>query len=614
MTTSSTITGAYWGNGVAFMLTGGQEGLPLEINGGGDIWTVAFAANGEYIVGSGSDGLGVWRVEDGKRMATMAAGDVNCLAVSKDGRWIAGDANVWDAKTFEKVFTHRPREEEDLDDILAVDFSPDSTRLVALKNQIATVWDIAARNKVLTLHSKGWMRAAKYSSQGDRIATATRESVRVWDSNDGHLLVDIPVKVSPLFNTGLIWSNNHLFVVSDSTITQLEASTGSTVSKLSVADTNDISSIALPKHGEFIAYSTIDTVTFWDPSTHAQLGLIQHPQTIHSIAHSPDDRFLAIVGLGGKITIRSLSRITVSVVLLQVLVVLNNSLVPLLFPNWIQSHYPVYITPSRNLSFRSTTLRSIHGSTISSTTRTRYSPQRSSNLRIQTIIYSLVELSSELVRDSGTQRSSTPKRCSLHCSHIHEADLNLHKAIKIQPSVIGYIAKSVALVGNGERHEGYRTCDIAFGRFHSSHVTFLLLVKVCTFPAYFPLSCSYLVGYHRVYGWAASRCDITRRRPHRYGPLQLNLLYSSGTCKRSATRRISPLTFPAGIYVSSPWKLAHGAQRLRRCDTIVRACTSPNPTLLGRTALGDLIGKFPNGCIVTYRSCSPTLTDIRMEL
>ena len=53
------------------------------------------------------------------------------------------------------------------------------------------------------------------------------------------------------------------------------------------------------------------------------------------------------------------------------------------------------------------------------------------------------------------------------------------KAIEIQPSVIGYIAKSVALVGNGERHEGYRACDIAFERFHSSHVSFLLLVKVC---------------------------------------------------------------------------------------------------------------------------------------
>ena len=57
------------------------------------------------------------------------------------------------------------------------------------------------------------------------------------------------------------------------------------------------------------------------------------------------------------------------------------------------------------------------------------------------------------------------------------------KAIKIQPSVIGYIAKSVALVGNGERHKGYRVCDIAFEHFHSSHVSFLLLVKVSNFFA-----------------------------------------------------------------------------------------------------------------------------------
>ena len=53
------------------------------------------------------------------------------------------------------------------------------------------------------------------------------------------------------------------------------------------------------------------------------------------------------------------------------------------------------------------------------------------------------------------------------------------KAIKIQPPVIGYIAKSVAHVGKGEKNKAYRACDIAFERFHSSHVSFLLLVKVC---------------------------------------------------------------------------------------------------------------------------------------
>jgi hypothetical protein len=67
------------------------------------------------------------------------------------------------------------------------------------------------------------------------------------------------------------------------------------------------------------------------------------------------------------------------------------------------------------------------------------------------------------------------------------------------------------------------------------------------------------------------------------------------------------LIFPAVIYVSSPWKLAHGAQRLRGCNTIVRACTSPNATRWGPTALGGLVGKLPNGCIATYRNRSPTV-------
>ena len=52
------------------------------------------------------------------------------------------------------------------------------------------------------------------------------------------------------------------------------------------------------------------------------------------------------------------------------------------------------------------------------------------------------------------------------------------KSINIQPSLIGYIAKGVALVGNGEKHKAYRACDIALERFHSTHVTFLLLIKV----------------------------------------------------------------------------------------------------------------------------------------
>ena len=182
----------------------------------------------------------------------------------------------------------------------------------------------------------------------------------------------IPVKVTTLFNAGLLWSNNHLFVVSDGTIKQFEASTGSTVSEWPVPDTNGSSCIALPQHGQFIAYSTNDTVTFWDTSTHTRVGLIQHTQSIRSIALSPDDRSLAIGGNSAKITIRNLSRITVGTVFLCIMTHMNNLLVPLVFPNRIQFHCLVYILLYRNLSFKSTTLRSIHGSTISSRTRRHY--------------------------------------------------------------------------------------------------------------------------------------------------------------------------------------------------------------------------------------------------
>jgi WD40 repeat protein len=358
------------------MLTAGQECSPLiEIGDGGYTRAVAFTANGEYIVGGGHDGLGVWRVEDGKQMATMAVGDVRCLTVSKDGKWIAGgtdDAHVfvWDATTFEQVFSHK-------NDgfILTVDFSPDSTRLLVAQNDYRTgpsVWDVATRQKVLTLQRSN--QVAKYSPQGDRIATDSfrAEAVRVCDSNDGRLLVDIPVTVASSFGTSLLWLNNYLFVVSGSTIKQLEASTGSTVSEWRVPSGNLNSCIALPKHGKFIAYSTQDTVTFWDTSTHAQLGLVQHSRAILSIALSPDDRLLAIGGYSANITIKSLSCILVSIVFLWIMADLNNFLVPLVFPNRIQSKRLFHIPPCRNLTFRSTTLRSTHGSTISSRMQRRY--------------------------------------------------------------------------------------------------------------------------------------------------------------------------------------------------------------------------------------------------
>jgi len=199
-------------------------------------------------------------------------------------------------------------------DINGVDFSPNSAHLVvASRNRTATIRDTSAGWRVInTLYHDDRVTAAKYSPRGDRIATATPRSVRVYNSLDGRLLIDIKANVIPWYNTGLLWFNDHLFLVSDNRIKQINASTGSAVSEWPAPDTKHSSCITLSQHGKFIAYSTDRTVVFWDLLTKNQLGIIQHAQNIRSIALSAD-QLIALAGEGGKV-IKRLSRITASIV------------------------------------------------------------------------------------------------------------------------------------------------------------------------------------------------------------------------------------------------------------------------------------------------------------
>ena len=206
---------------------------------------------------------------------------------------------MWDTETYETVWKH-----DDSWTIEAVDFSPDSTQLVSgSRNRTAIIWDVASGMKIRALQHNNWAIAAKFSSDGDRIATATSQSVQVWDSKNGHLLVDIPVTVPSLYNNGLRWFNNHIFVVSGSKIKQLDASTGSMVSASAwpVPNSDIHSCIVIPRYGKFIACSTSRSVTFWDTSTYSYIGLVEHTEDIRSIALSPDNSSFAIGGCDGTI-------------------------------------------------------------------------------------------------------------------------------------------------------------------------------------------------------------------------------------------------------------------------------------------------------------------------
>lgn len=185
---------------------------------------VTFSANGEYLVGCHYCMVRVWRAEDGREMAAWEVKNVEHLAVSNDGSWIAGgtvwwDVFVWDANTYKQRYAWK-----DLGFINGLDFSPDSTRLVAATyNNIATIWDVATGKPAHRLHHEDSVRAAKYSQRGDRIATVTNKSARIWDSEDGRLLTDVPVDCTSLID--VFWFYNHIFVATKNAIKKIERST-----------------------------------------------------------------------------------------------------------------------------------------------------------------------------------------------------------------------------------------------------------------------------------------------------------------------------------------------------------------------------------------------------
>ena len=324
-----------------------QRDPPVEINVGSRVYAVTFSANGKYLLSGGEGGVQVWQVENGTQVARMEARGVVCLAASKDSRWIAagtgwGELFVWDAKTHKQVFNFKYK--EDYQRIKGVDFSPDSTRLVtASDNRTSSVWDIPTGKRVQTLYHHHSVRAAKYLPHGDRIATATEHSIHVWDSKDGHLLVDIEVGVTPWYNTGLLWSNDRLFTISDRKFKEIDAFTGLVVSEWPVADSNEVSSISLPQQGEFIAYSAKRSITFWDTSSHTKFAHIQLPRDIRSFALSPNGNFIAIGEDKGNINVKRLHHIIVSALSLWMTVYMNNFLVPI-----IQSLSLVYTPGTRH--------------------------------------------------------------------------------------------------------------------------------------------------------------------------------------------------------------------------------------------------------------------------
>lgn len=277
---------------------------PLEIIHNSGVNSVAFSPDGSYLVTGCNDGaIQQWRVSDGKKMGTTmkADGSVLVVAISSDGKWIASGGldckvTVWDAKTQKRAVESTQANEKQW--VSALDVSPGSTRFAsASSDYTASIWSLATGQRLVgPLKHNNRVECVAFSPDGDHVATAgVYDCLRIWDSRDGGLVVDIP----DFFPESLVWwRDDRIFASAWSTQRWIDAVSGSTLLELPcTGDTATKVHLAVSRNRNFLAGLDKRILRLWDhtayawsPTTH-ELGY-----NGCTIAISPDSRHLVTGG------------------------------------------------------------------------------------------------------------------------------------------------------------------------------------------------------------------------------------------------------------------------------------------------------------------------------
>ena len=261
---------------------------------------MAFHPDGKHFFDGTRNEMRRWRLADGQELGKQTGMEVFTISVSKDQKWVACGtamgASVWDAELREKVV-----EVESGERVYSVDVASDCTRLATGTDAgKSNIWNITTGEKLLgPLEHGRIVIGVKFSPDGGRLATACigDSTIRIFDAHNGDQLVSIENAILHNSFLPIAWSTHgqELFAISkEYKIKSFDSSTGSPLAEWQIHENNDgPMSVTLSADGNFIASFAGRFVSFWDASTHAQLGIVEETHNIGSIALSPDGCRLA---------------------------------------------------------------------------------------------------------------------------------------------------------------------------------------------------------------------------------------------------------------------------------------------------------------------------------
>ncbi|KAG2349975.1 hypothetical protein BDR05DRAFT_955819 [Suillus weaverae] len=440
----------------------------------------AFFKDGRRVVTGSMDGtLRIWDVQNGTLVGGPFEGHrdgVQAVAISPDERRIASGGRdntviIWDVDSESKQMTIKSSLMKHRSWVLSVCFSPDGKRVASgSEDKTVVVWDTETGAVLETLKGhRNSVFSVAFSPDGLKLASGSADrTIRIWGANNSEILREIYAHQDLV--RSIVWSADGKQVIStsyDKTVKFWDSSTGYLqIGQPCIGHDAWVLSLAISSDGSFIATASDDmTVRLWNTETHQHIAnALVHTAGVNCVAISPNGELLVSGDVQGKVWLWSIKDI--------------------LEQHPAEDHDNGEFTKD-------------HSSLSNHPSESDEVPGIDDNQSLLDILainpavrdasitgdlHTAEELLTQEIHTDGNSHDTYANRSLVRARH-HEWDDALQdatKSIAIQPSLLGYISKGIALCGKEQLCDAMEAFDLSFVFSNQSPIAIdlVLLIKV----------------------------------------------------------------------------------------------------------------------------------------